>query len=69
MSIEVVSDFNDAKHTLTVIVPYHIDHWLPSLFADKVIRHNPLLPGLPIHALPALNHGRTDHNTKPMAMA
>ena len=24
------------------------------------------LPGLPVHALPVLNHNRTDHNTKPM---
>ena len=31
-----------------------------------MIRHNPPLPGLPAHALPALNHDRTDHNTKPM---
>ena len=30
-------------------------------FADKVIRHNPLLPGLPV-----LNHDRTDHNTSPI---
>ena len=29
------------------------------LFADKVIRHNPPLPGLPV----VLNHYRTDHNT------
>ena len=35
-------------------------------FADKVIRHNPPLPGLPVHALPVLNHDWTDHNTKPM---
>ena len=33
-------------------------------FADKVIRHNPPLSGLPVHALPVLNHNRTDHNTK-----
>ena len=34
------------------------------LFADKVIRHNPPLPGLPVHALSDLNHDRNDHNTK-----
>ena len=28
--------------------------------------HNPPLPGLPVHALPLLNHDRTDHNTKLM---
>ena len=33
---------------------------------EKVIRHNPPLTGLPVHALPVLNHDRTDHNTKPM---
>ena len=36
------------------------------IFTDKVIRHNPPLPGLTIHALPVLNHNPTDHNTKPM---
>ena len=43
------------------------------LIADKVICHNPLLPGLTVHALPVLNHAlpvlnynRIDHNTKPM---
>ena len=33
-------------------------------FADKVIRHNPPLPGVPIHALPDLNHDGNDHNKK-----
>ena len=37
-----------------------------SLFADNVIRHNPLLPCIPVHTLPVLNHDRIDHNTKPM---
>ena len=37
-----------------------------ALFTDKVIHHNPPLPGLPVHTLPILNHNRTDHNTKPM---
>ena len=37
-----------------------------SQLVDKVIRHNPPLPGLPVHALPVLNHDRIDHNTKPM---
>ena len=36
------------------------------IFTDKVIHHNPLLPGLPVHPLPDLNHDQTDHNTKPM---
>ena len=36
------------------------------VFADKVIRHNPPLQGLPVHALPVLNHDRTVHNTKLM---
>ena len=35
-------------------------------FADKVICHNPPLPGLLVHALPDLNHDQTDHNPKPM---
>ena len=38
----------------------------PFLFAHKVIRHNPPLPGLPVHALPDLKHDQTDHNAKPM---
>ena len=29
-----------------------------------MIRHNPPLPGQQIHALPVLNHDRTDHHTK-----
>ena len=37
-----------------------------ALFVGKVIRQNPPLPGLPVHALPVLNHDRTDHNTKLM---
>ena len=37
-----------------------------SEFADKVIRHNPPLPGLLVHTLPVFNHTRTDHNTKPV---
>ena len=36
------------------------------LFADKLIPHNPPLPGLPVHAWPVLIHVRTDHNRKPM---
>ena len=43
------------------LIPAHI-----LLFASKVIRHNPPLPGLLVHALPVLNHDRTDHNTKLM---
>ena len=35
-------------------------------FADKVMRHNPLLPGQTIHGLPVLNHDQTDHHTKRM---
>ena len=31
-----------------------------------MIRHNPPLPGLPVHALPVLNLDRTNHNTNPM---
>ena len=31
--------------------------------ADKVISHNPPLLSLPDHALPVLNHDRTDYNT------
>ena len=27
-----------------------------------------LLPGLPDHTLPGLNHNRTDHNTNPMGV-
>ena len=34
------------------------------LFTEKVIRHNPLLPGLPVQSLPDLNHNRSDHNTQ-----
>ena len=37
-----------------------------SQLVEKVTRHNPPLTGLPVHALPVLNHDRTDHNTKPM---
>ena len=37
-----------------------------TMFADKVIRHNLQLPGLPVHALPVLNHDWTNHNTNPM---
>ena len=41
------------------------DNWRgPWLIAEKVIRHNPPLTGLSVHALPVLNHNRTDHNTK-----
>ena len=40
--------------------------WKSKLFASEVLCHNPLLPGLPDHALPVLNHNQTDHNTKPM---
>ena len=36
------------------------------VFTDKVMRHNPLLPGLLVHTLPVLNYDRTNHNTKPM---
>ena len=32
-------------------------------FASLVLCPNPPLPGLPDHALPVLNHDRTDHNT------
>ena len=35
-----------------------------SEFSIEVLRHNPPLPGLPDHALPVLNHDRTDHNKK-----
>ena len=31
-----------------------------------MICHNPPVPGLPVHALPVLNHDWTDHNRKPM---
>ena len=37
-----------------------------AIFADKVIRHNPPLLGLPVHDLPVLHHDQTDHDTKPM---
>ena len=37
----------------TIIVP---SCYLVTLFADKVIRHNPLLPDPQVHALPVLNH-------------
>ena len=43
-----------------------VQKYVLSVFASKVLRHNPPLPGLPDHALPILNHDRTDHNTKPM---
>ena len=36
------------------------------LYADKVIRHNPPLPGLLVHALHVLKHDQIDPNTKPM---
>ena len=36
------------------------------VFADKVIRYNPSLPGQLVHALPVLNHNRIDHHTQPM---
>ena len=36
------------------------------LFASAVSCHNPPLSVLLDHALPVLNHNRTDHNTKPM---
>ena len=41
------------------------NYWVVIQFADKVIRHNPPLPGLPVLE-PDMNHDRTDHNTKPM---
>ena len=34
--------------------------------AKCYVRSGRPLPGLPDHALPVLNHDRTDHNTKPM---
>ena len=35
-------------------------------FANKVICQYPPLPGQTVHALPVLNHDRTDHHTKPV---
>ena len=35
------------------------------LFSNKLIHHNPRFPCLPVHALPVLNHDRTDHHTNP----
>ena len=34
------------------------------LFTVEVLCRYPLLPGLPDHAFPDLNHDRTDHNTE-----
>ena len=34
---------------------------IPSL--DKVICHNPPLPGPPVHTFPVLNHDQMDHKT------
>ena len=34
------------------------------VLASEMLCHNPPLPGLQDHALPFLNHDRTDHNTK-----
>ena len=36
------------------------------IYADKVICHNPPLPGLLVQASPVLNHNQTDHKRKQM---
>ena len=38
----------------------------PMFSSSTTPGHNPPLAGLPVHALPILNHDQTDHNTKPM---